>query len=483
MTSFNKTTFRFGFPIVGLIIGLMMGSVSMNAQRQLQGSIDYLKENKSSLQVNEKDLEGMRLSHVTQGGNRDFEVAYLQQTVNGIDIHNRIVNVIYDGSGKVVGHAGTLANNLDRTTVATAPGVSPVDGLKSAAMALKLGNVGDIQILEPGIGAEKKGLISKGSIAQEDILFRLVYVDQGKEGLKLAWEYVIYETGSEHWWQIRIDAITGQYLEKNDWVSNCKVDHSLTGDRGHIHGVACEEGPAYLPFLANSYNVFAIPLESPSHGPRTNETTPWTAGVASPFGWHDTNGAAGAEYTITRGNNVYASEDQDANNVPGFSPDGGATLDFDFPINFANAPSTYQSAAITNLFYWNNIVHDVLYNYGFDEASGNFQENNYGNGGAGNDYVNADALDGSGTNNANFGTPPDGSNPRMQMYVWTQTSPSRTSDLDNGVIIHEYGHGVSNRLTGGPNTTSCLGNQEQMGEGWSDYLALMLTMEPGDAGT
>ena len=37
--------------------------------------------------------------------------------------------------------------------------------------------------------------------------------------------------------------------------------------------------------------------------------------------------------------------------------------------------------------------------------------------------------------------------------------PDRDSDLDNGVIAHEYGHGISNRLTGGPQTVSCLTRQ------------------------
>ncbi|MCA1762809.1 MAG: M36 family metallopeptidase, partial [Flavobacteriales bacterium] len=49
--------------------------------------------------------------------------------------------------------------------------------------------------------------------------------------------------------------------------------------------------------------------------------------------------------------------------------------------------------------------------------------------------------------------------------------------FDNGIVIHEYAHGISNRLTGGPNTTNCLFNEEQMGEGWSDYYAILLTMD------
>ena len=102
---------------------------------------------------------------------------------------------------------------------------------------------------------------------------------------------------------------------------------------------------------------------------------------------------------------------------------------------------------MSNLFYWNNIIHDVFYQYGFDEVSGNFQDKNHSQGGAGGDAVYAEAQDGGGTNNANFATPPDGTHPRMQMYLWDHAIPQRDGDLDNGIIIHEYGHGISTRLT------------------------------------
>ncbi len=66
----------------------------------------------------------------------------------------------------------------------------------------------------------------------------------------------------------------------------------------------------------------------------------------------------------------------------------------------------------------------------------------------------------------------------MQMYI----CGDKDGDFDNLVIVHEYGHGVSNRLTGGPGNTGCLGGQEQMGEGWSDYLGAIMTIQPGDTG-
>ncbi|KAG0276017.1 Fungalysin/Thermolysin Extracellular metalloproteinase 5 [Linnemannia exigua] len=127
-----------------------------------------------------------------------------------------------------------------------------------------------------------------------------------------------------------------------------------------------------------------------------------------------------------------------------------------------------------------NNVHDVFHHYGFDEESGNFQENNFGKGGLGNDAVIANAQDGSGYNNANFATPPDGQRGQMRMYVWDITDPMRDGDLESGIIIHEYAHGISTRLTGGPANSGCLGWGEAggMGEGWGDFFATMFRQKP-----
>ena len=53
----------------------------------------------------------------------------------------------------------------------------------------------------------------------------------------------------------------------------------------------------------------------------------------------------------------------------------------------------------------------------------------------------------------------------------------RDGDLDAGIVIHEYGHGISQRLTGGP-TTNCLTGNEQAGEGWSDFFATTMLLDP-----
>src|SRR5262249_37338758 len=182
----------------------------------------------------------------------------------------------------------------------------------------------------------------------------------------------------------------------------------------------------------DSYRVYPRPVQSPDH---TTPAPPLDGRVtvvnpadstASPFGWHDTDGVAGPEFTTLRGNNVHAYADPAADNLPpAVEPACGPGLACVFPLDLTMGPGTYTSAAIENLFYWNNIVHDVLVHYGFDSPSGNFQVNTYGAGGLGNDEVQAEGQDGAGFNNANFFTPVDGLRPRMQMFLATSTTPMR----------------------------------------------------------
>lgn len=104
-------------------------------------------------------------------------------------------------------------------------------------------------------------------------------------------------------------------------------------------------------------------------------------------------------------------------------------------------PESYVDASVTQLFYTANKYHDLLYLLGFNEAAGNFEVNNNGKGGKGNDFTILNAQDGAGTDNADFSTPPDGQNGRMRMFLWTASTPKRDCTFEAGVVIHEYTHG------------------------------------------
>jgi hypothetical protein len=528
---------------------------------------------------------------------------YLQQQHQGIDAFNAVANVNVARDGTVLSAGSSLVANLAGAVNTTSPSITAAQAAAAAAGELGLTPTAPFTILEDRGGPAREVLLSRGGIALTPIPAKLVFQPVADGAARLAWNLEIDESSQRHWWSVRVDAESGALLSKHDFVAHETTDGS-------------------------SYRVFPQPTESPNHGPRALVSEPAEA-TASPFGWHDTNAANGAEFTTTRGNNVHAYADTVPDGVPDplSEPEGGAGLDFDFPFDPSDEPVEYRPFAVTNLYYWNNIVHDVFYGYGFTEAAGNFQVNNYGRGGAGNDDVRAEAQDGSGTNNANFATPADGSRPRMQMFLWTPalpnavtvnppssiagdydasaaqfgapaipagvtadvslvndgvgaatdaceplvgfpagnialldrgtcpftqkvqnaqnagavaaivvnnvpggpaigmgftvgdtrvatiaitsvmlsyndgqrlranlplnatvrrkttSEPNRDSDLDSGVIAHEYGHGISNRLTGGPSRVNCLQNAEQMGEGWSDWLALVLTARQGDTPT
>jgi hypothetical protein len=128
-------------------------------------------------------------------------------------------------------------------------------------------------------------------------------------------------------------------------------------------------------------------------------------------------------------------------------------------------------------------MHDVLWSYGFDEPAGSFQVNNYGRGGLGNDPVLVEVQDGSGVNNANITSPPDGQPARMQLMIWNAATPDRDAALANGVIADVYTYAIAERLVGGP-VNVCLGNAEggAMRWGWSDWVGLVLTAIASDTG-
>lgn len=232
--------------------------------------------------------------------------------------------------------------------------------------------------------------------------------------------------------------------------------HTVVGATGDI---------AYQELRTNTDSYFIFPI-NPNATPQTLVSGPGTGNVESPAGWVTNN--------TTIGNNVDAYLDRDNNNAADTNGRPvSSTKDFVYTFDAAADPTSpsQQQVAVTSLFYLNNVVHDKLYRHGFNEAAGNFQTNNFGKGGLGNDPVNAEAQDGGGTNNANFSTPADGSRPRMQMYLWNTANPYRDGDLDADVVYHEYGHGLTWRMIGSMGG----GLAGSIGEGMADIVACYIT--------
>ncbi len=294
-------------------------------------------------------------------------------------------------------------------------------------------------------------------------------------------------------WRISIDASSGAILHTRDEVVHCQFDEPAPAA-----ATLARPGPAmpYAPTIfAGEYYHLPWPIESPDWGESELVIADELIDpVASPHGWHHTGIGAGQDYYYTRGNNAYAY--YSANLPPDFSattivrnaqndylsgnvPDGLGMQSFNYPQNLLTADATgFLDREITNVFVWNNRLHDLLYQYGFTEASGNFQHTNYAGGGLANDAVLAEVQDGYDTNNASFYCPRDGLKPRMQLYLWDSAGPGRAigSGFDNMVMSHEYFHGVIFRLVGGPLNTFCVRGNTHGAEGYCDIFGLLMTL-------
>lgn len=459
---------------------------------QITVAKEYLANNTGKYKLTKIDINDMAVSSAYLSPSTGWYHIYFNQTFQNIEVFNGMLNVTLKGNEIV--HIGnnfveSLASKISSNTLVQ---LQPIEALQKAAISknMTMSTLNAVQTLSTTqlpSGITNKATFFDSQLSNENIEVKLYWLpiqrtsDTLGQKVALTWHVRFSTKDLQNRWSIHVDAASGKILQTIDEVIHCDfgVPHTHPqGEKMHQSGTFDFKKINMAP-VDSSYNVFDIPLESPNHGSRTVVEKPYArfvsagTGPGGTNGWHNDGTTA---YTTTRGNNVWAQEDRNKNDGTGASPTS-ATLEFDYAYTQGSSTATAnQNAAITNLFYWNNLIHDVLYKYGFDEPSGNFQKDNMGRGGVGNDFVYADAQDGGGTDNANFLTPVDGTSGRMQMYLWSVAGGNQPDgDFDNGIIAHEYGHGWSTRLTGGPANSNCLKNVEQGGEGWSDYLTLMLT--------
>ncbi|MGB1268710.1 MAG: M36 family metallopeptidase [Flavobacteriaceae bacterium] len=625
------------------LILLLLSINTLIAQNSIKSINTTILQSALNSQINDgyqaEDVLSWKIQSDASSLNKDAWYYYLVQTHNGIEVRNALANInVSNGSASLnnisfVKNAGLKANS-------SIPLLNESDAVQKSLEYLNINSSSKLKVVEKN----KNGIIfNKIDVTLSEVSVELVYEITKKGNLKLAWNVNLELKNQPHWWNIRIDAATGEYINKNDWVTSCTFGESSMTHASHTKeevfdffvNDSKENNNTETSFMAPSYRVLPYYIESPNHGDFELIVNP-SHSTSSPNGWH----FDGVIRSDTRGNNVVAYDDSSNPNNNGPTTNQSASgLVFDYAYGGPGvAANTYIDSAVTNLFYVSNVVHDVYYLYGFDEASGNFQEQNYGNGGDGGDPVLAEAQDGGGTNNANFTTPNDNAfnnSPRMQMYLWDQgaydpnqgpllevnntviagiypaldnnfdapghvtpngaitadlvlardgslpindlcqtatnganmngkivvikrgdcsfvskvvkaqnegaiavlilnnvagnilmggttadgtvTIPAYSlnqsdgdillnqmdietvnatfyeptppppfvnidGDFDNGVIAHEFGHGINKRLVGGRNNTSCVSATESMGEGWGDYIGKVLLLKNLDNG-
>ncbi|RKP33954.1 Fungalysin metallopeptidase-domain-containing protein, partial [Dimargaris cristalligena] len=375
---------------------------------------------------------------------------YLRQRISGLEVANANMNINIDGENRIISF-GSAPGSQRPQLYRREPVLAPTDAVVRLAQFMRTPIQNPDQIVElmfENLDGEGPAMVLQDvDISTDgDVPVGMSFI--ATDGGELVQTYSIVLQTDQAWVHAFVDTQGGNVVALNSWTAHAQ------------------------------YRVFPLGANDPEADQRQLVDSQSLAPGFSAT-WHSM--ANGTTFTDTQGNNVHAQADPtgrgDWLNLP--RPQGNKDLQFDFPLDLTQAPSAYSDAAITNLFYWNNIIHDIFYSYGFNEVAGNFQTSNGDKGGRGGDAVVANGQNGAGTNNADFATPPDGIRPRMRMYLWTVTNPQRDGDLESDIIIHEYGHGISNRLTGGPANANCLGWGESggMGEGWSDFFSVVFRMK------
>ncbi|HMG16389.1 MAG TPA: M36 family metallopeptidase, partial [Saprospiraceae bacterium] len=425
-------------------LSIILLSFSMSAQIQTPVDIAFrtMETDFKKYNLLKEDIEDVVVNDNVYTSSNEMSNIYFVQRYKGIEIYNAIMNFTIAKDGRVVYLGNRFFSGISFKMNTTKPLIGPDDAIMSCLI-----NLGGSLIVKPRLKetkSDKSFVFDKGNISNSDIAVKLRFQPMNDGSLRLAWDVALdYKAGTDYW-SMRIDAVTGQLLDKKSFTVHCNISKD-----NYSHLDECGNPEVYFPemltaqqakekattlLLANQYNVFPYPFESPSQGGRKLLTNPADV-IASPFGWHDNNGVAGNEYTITRGNNVYAYQDRDADyNSANDEPNGTANLVFDFPIDLTKEPDQYTKAAVVQLFYAVNYMHDFSYHFGFDEYA-NFQDYNKPGSGIGNDHIVAlsqfDANTLININNADFTSPPDGEKGRMRMFLW-----DNSLSLDKNLIVN-----------------------------------------------
>ncbi|KAG8692314.1 hypothetical protein FRC08_009861, partial [Ceratobasidium sp. 394] len=177
----------------------------------------------------------------------------------------------------------------------------------------------------------------------------LEYFARDSDHVALAHVVQVQNDQTQEWYETFVDATTGEVINVVSFVADA------------------------------SYRVVPFTSQDPTHGFQTltdpHDTT------SSPNGWHQYGTTT---TTTTSGNNVLAYK---SSSKTGMTSQSSATNNYVYDFDAANAPDASKDAATVNAFYIGNMMHDLLYQYGFTETAYNFQRSNNGKGGAENDHV------------------------------------------------------------------------------------------------
>ncbi len=440
-----------------------------------QKAVQLIKQNLAASGLTETDLQNSRVSDTYLDKLSGATLVYLQQTYGGIDVdkHIRVLAFKNDKVMSAMGERYNISSVRQSASLTTTPKISASEAVRASAKHLNLVMSSLVIPLSAKYDAVRETNFGNVRNVANDVTAKLIWVTSDQQnavtyssdqkeafkhqqpllnkpfltGIKLCWAVEIRPVGSDDAWRVKVDAQTGEVIGKENYTMTCKwgevkadkkpiyTVNNLSANFNKYNKTAAFGAAGADDINSATYRVVKFPAPSPNFpgGEPSLHKNPWElAGVNNPATTLKWNYDGVNIYDSTKGNNVYAQLNWDDPESLDTITTGAVhsltplpDLSFDYKPDFSKQPtdSANTQFAVTNLFYWNNIVHDISYQYGFDEVSGNFQQNNMGRGGADSDYIVAFAQDGKGKdqyiNNADFTRARDGKKGRMRMFLFS----------------------------------------------------------------
>jgi hypothetical protein len=400
---------------------------ALDAKYQAAFAADFYLNQVTGLSVNKNSNLKPVLNSIHDSG-RGAIVAKYQQEYLGVEVFNKSVNILMDREYSLVASSGTFASASAASNKLALRSSDFGDGTNAvrsalAEMGASSANVSTNEAQGKYQSFSVSSLSGSKTVKSAPRAKKVYFEHKGK---LVPSHYVEVELADENsvdseFYSFVINSTNGKVLFKHNLTAqesafNYRVYADETGvpwDSPHGNVI-----PATSEDQVDSKIYLSAPLVSIAHGPISTKDA-WLKGDA----------------TTTSGNNVFAY-------VDAIAPDGftngdftaettsGNTFDYKYNTSETENSVNNRKAAIVNLFYINNYLHDTFYDHGFDEQAGNAQALNYDRGGEEGDAIKAEVQDNSGFNNANMSTPADGRSPRMQMYLW---------DSKDAVVGEHYG--------------------------------------------
>jgi hypothetical protein len=443
----------------GRLDGFLSGPSSASART---AALNYVRGHLGALGLTSADLSTLRFrqDYVDTIGVHNLSWT---QSVDGATVFGNGLQVRVTRDGRVLAVQGSPVSGLAKLASA-AP-----SGIRMSASAARTASAHDVDgtVAPASVASSKAGSSASTVWSNHDYAKRVWFLTP--KGLRPGWSTYVQSSAGAY--QHVVDAVTGRVLYRHSNSDNATGD-ALVYD--NYPGAPKGGKPRVVNLVKRGY---------------IKKSASYLQG-SSVIAWDDLND----DNLINAGEKTPLPGTKHAAQfkLSPFKSSSLCSVHFQctWDPNKAFSWQKNRKADATQAFYLASNYHDYLAKgpIGFTKAAGNFSF-------AGGDPVLLNALDGANTNaglpdgnhidNANMSTPPDGTPPTMQMYLWHIPGASddpqtgdpfvpTSSAFDASVEYHEYTHGLSNRLVIDANGNSTLNDIQagSMGEAWSDYYAM-----------